>query len=350
MGGMKASNPRTGLEVAVIGMAGRFPGAKNIQEFWDNLKNGVESISFFSDIELEKTGVSKKLLENPNFVKSKGVITGSDYFDSSFFNYTSREAELMDPQVRIFHECAWEALEDAGYDPGNTKGRVGLYAGASSNQTWEGLCIFSGKGSEIEGGESGSLMDKDYMSVRISYKLNLKGPSFIMQSACSTSLAAVHLGCRALLTGECDTALVGGVCIPASKMLGYIYQEGMSLSRDGHCRAFDADASGTVGGEGIGIAVLKRLDDAAAARDNIYAVVKGSVINNDGKRKIGFSAPSIDGQAECIRSALHLSQIAPERISYVEAHGTGTTLGDPIEIEALKLAFNTKKKQYCRIG
>jgi acyl transferase domain-containing protein len=198
--------------------------------------------------------------------------------------------------------------------------------------------------------ESMLLTDKDYMSVRISYKLNLKGPSFIMHSSCSTSLVAVHLGCRALLTGECDMALVGGVSISASRVSGYIYQEGMILSRDGHCRPFDAQASGTIGGEGIGIAVLKRLDDAAAAGDNIYAVVKGSAINNDGKRKIGFSAPSIDGQVESIRSTLHLSRIEPERIGYVEAHGTGTNLGDPVEIEALKMAFNTKKKGYCSIG
>jgi acyl transferase domain-containing protein/acyl carrier protein len=342
---------RTGLEIAVIGMAGRFPGAKNIHQFWDNLINGVESLLFFSDEELKEIDTNPGLLENPNFVKSKGgVLEDKEYFDAEFFDYTLREAEIMDPQLRIFHECAWNALEDAGYTTENYQEPIGLFAGSSSSFNWECLSHLSGKAGRLGEFGSSQLTNKDHLTTRVSYKLDLQGPSSLIQTACSTSLVAIHLACRALLTGECKMALAGGVSVTHLNKIGYLFQEGMIFSSDGHCRTFDARAKGTIGGNGVGIVVLKRLKEAIAERDHIYAVVKGSAVNNDGIRKIGFTAPSIKGQFEVIRAAMRFARVEPESISYIEAHGTATSLGDPIEIEALKKAFNTDKKGFCRIG
>ncbi|MCP5108987.1 MAG: amino acid adenylation domain-containing protein, partial [bacterium] len=329
---------------------GRFPGAKNIHEFWENLKNGVESVAFFTDEELKETVADPGMLKNPNFVKTKAILNDIEYFDASFFEYTPKEAEIMDPQVRIFHECAWEALEDAGYNSELFDGSIGLYAGGSSSLYWQALAILEGKTRETGQWLAGLLTDKDYLTLRVAYKLNLKGPSFLVQTACSTSLVAIHVACQAILNGECDMALSGGVTITLPHKSGYMYQQGMILSQDGHCRAFDSRAEGTFGGDGIGIVVLKRLEDALMDRDNIHAVIKGSAINNDGIRKMGFTAPSIEGQAEVIKIAHRMAHIEPESIGYIEAHGTGTTLGDPIEIEGLKLAFNTDKKGFCPIG
>ncbi|MDU5142213.1 MAG: type I polyketide synthase [Paenibacillus dendritiformis] len=340
----------TGLEIAVIGMAGRFPGARNIEEYWDNLKNGKESVRFFSDEELEAAGVESELIRNPRYVKAKAVVPDAEWFDSDFFDYSPREAEVIDPQLRIFHECAWEALEHAGYDPEQTNGAIGLFAGASASIYWQLVAMLSRSESTAEQFAALALSDKDFLSTRISHKLNLKGPSVNVDSACSTSLLAIHMACRALLTGECRMALAGGVTVTVPRTEGYLYEEGMVSSPDGHCRAFDAKAKGTVGGEGAGIVVLKPLKQAIADGDCIYAVIKGSASNNDGTRKVGFSAPSIEGQAEVIRAAQRMGRIAPESISYVEAHGTGTALGDPVEIEALKLAFQTEKTGFCRIG
>ncbi|MCK5056815.1 MAG: SDR family NAD(P)-dependent oxidoreductase, partial [Candidatus Aminicenantes bacterium] len=344
------STTLTGLEIAVIGMAGRFPGAGDIDEFWDNLTGGVESISFFSDKELEESGVDTGLIKKTNYVKALGVLEDKEYFDPSFFGYSLLEAEVMNPQIRIFHECTWSALEDAGYDPVSYDGMIGLYAGASSRSYWETLVLLSGKTRTLGRFASSQLAEKDYLCSRISYNLNLKGTSSIVQTACSTSLFAIHQACRSLLTGECKMVLAGGVSISSSSKRGYIYREGMIMSPDGHCRAFDAKAKGTVGGEGAAVVVLKRLKNAAADRDNIYAVIKGSAINNDGKRKVGFAAPSVEGQAEVIKTAQRLSRVEPGSISYIEAHGTGTPLGDPVEFEALKLAFNTSKKGFCALG
>ncbi|MFD3268922.1 SDR family NAD(P)-dependent oxidoreductase [Paenibacillus dendritiformis] len=340
----------TGLEIAVIGMAGRFPGARNIEEYWDNLKNGKESVRFFSDEELEAAGVDSELIRNPRYVKAKAVVPDAEWFDSDFFDYSPREAEVIDPQLRIFHECAWEALEHAGCDPEQTNGAIGLFAGASASIYWQLVAMLSRSESTAEQFAALALSDKDFLSTRISHKLNLKGPSVNVDSACSTSLLAIHMACRALLTGECRMALAGGVTVTVPRTEGYLYEEGMVSSPDGHCRAFDAKAKGTVGGEGAGIVVLKPLKQAIADGDCIYAVIKGSASNNDGTRKVGFSAPSIEGQAEVIRAAQRMGRIAPESISYVEAHGTGTALGDPVEIEALKLAFQTEKTGFCRIG
>lgn len=340
----------TGLEIAVIGMAGKFPGAKDIHEFWDNIKNSVESIRFFTDEELIEAGVSPQLLENPNYVKANGILEDSDYFDATFFGYTPKEAEIMDPQIRIFHECAWGALEDAGVAPGAYDGLIGLYAGATPSLHWQARALLSGKSSEIGEFAANHLSQKDYITLRISYKLDLKGPSFVLYTTCSTSLVAIHIACQAILNGECDMALAGGITVINLNKTGYMYREGMVTSPDGHCRTFDAKAKGVVGGDGVGVVVLKRLEDAVADRNHIYAVVKGSAINNDGVRRAGFTAPSVAGQAEVIKMAMQVAEVEPESIRYIETHGTATALGDPVEIEGLKLAFNTREKGFCGIG
>jgi amino acid adenylation domain-containing protein len=338
-------------EIAVIGMAGRFPGAGNVYEFWENLKNGLESITFFSQDTLRKAGVEEDLLKKPDYVNAQGVLENLEYFDAVFFGYNPREAEMLDPQVRLFLECSWEALEDAGYDPGDYHGSIGLYAGASPNFYWEALSVSSGKGDILGIFTAEKLMNKDYLSKWVSYKLNFNGPSISIYTACSTSLVAIHLACEALANNDCHMALAGGVTtVPLPDKTGYLYQEGMVMSPDGRCRAFDAQAGGFVGGKGVGIVVLKPLQEAVKKRDNIHAVIKGSAVNNDGIRKVGFSAPSVDGQAENVRAALKKANVPAESIAYIDAHGTGTGLGDPVEIEALKAAFNTGKKGYCGIG
>jgi acyl transferase domain-containing protein/acyl carrier protein/NRPS condensation-like uncharacterized protein len=340
----------TGLEIAIIGMACRFPGIDDIDTFLEHLKKGIESISFFKDEELEESGTPPDLLKDTNYVKAFGILKDKEFFDASFFGYTPTEAGIIDPQVRLFHECVWEALENAGYYPDMYKGLIGLYAGASPNPKWEVLSMLSGKSRELGDFAASHLYEKDYLTLHVSHKLNLTGPSFTFYTACSTSLVAVHLACQAILNGECDMALAGGVSITHLHQAGYRYQEGMVFSPDGHCRAFDAKAEGIVGGEGAGLVLLKRLEDAANDRDHIYAVIKSSAINNDGIRKPGFTAPSVVGQAEAIKTALDMAEVESETIGYIEAHGTGTHLGDPVEVEALEFAFNTGKKEYCGIG
>ena len=340
----------TGLEIAVIGMACRFPGAQNIEQFWENLKNGVESISSFSEAELEESGITPGMIKNKNFVNAKGIIDHIEDFDAVFFNYSPREAEIMDPQLRVFHECAWEALEYSGYVPQTYPGVIGLYAGAAPNLFWEALVYLSDKSQVLGHFASRHFTSKDHLCMRISYKLNLKGPAVSLYTACSTSLIAIDQACRGLLTGHCDMALAGGITIFLPQKNGYFFQEGLIASPDGHCRTFDASALGTVSGDGAGIVVLKRLEDALAERNYIHAVIKGFATNNDGSTKIGYTAPSIEGQANVIRAAQHMGEIDPESIGYIEAHGTGTVIGDPIEIEALKLAFNSPKKSFCAIG
>jgi acyl transferase domain-containing protein len=343
------NQPMTGLEIAIIGMDGRFPGADDIEEFWRNLINGVESILFFNAEELVAAGVKPDLLENFDYVPASAVLEDSDCFDATFFGYSPREAELMVPQMRIFHECVWRALEDSGYDPRAYGGKIGFYAGASSSTAWEAGLYLSGN-RQFGGIYTQVLVNKDQLCMRISYNLNLKGPSIQVQTACSTSLAAVHLACQGLLSGECDMALAGGAHLFNKAKQGYLYQEGDIYSQDSHCRTFDAEAKGTVAGEGAGVVVLKSLEDALSDGDNIQAVIKGSAINNDGSRKVGYTAPSAQAQALVIRDALKTADVAPETIAYIEAHGTGTPVGDPIEIEALKMAFNTAKKKFCKIG
>ncbi|MCP4220912.1 MAG: SDR family NAD(P)-dependent oxidoreductase, partial [bacterium] len=343
-------NGVAGMEIAVIGMAGRFPGAKNIEQFWGNLKNGIESISFFSDEELLESGLEARLLREPNYIKAKGIIEDVECFDSSFFGYTPVEAEMMDPQMRMFHHCIWEALEDAGHVPGSYDGLIGVYAGATPNHYWVTRAFLAGNREDSEVFIQTQLSEKDFMTTRVSYKLNLTGPSFTMYTACSTSLVAIDLACQGLLTGKCDIALAGGVSISLPQKSGYLYREEMLFSRDGHNRSFDADASGTVFSDGAGIVVLKPLSEALRDRDNIYAVIKGSAINNDGNRKVGYTAPSLEGQAEVIIDAQLIAGVEPESIRYIEAHGSGTILGDPIEVAALKTAFNAAKTKFCGIG
>ncbi|BAY15291.1 beta-ketoacyl synthase [Anabaenopsis circularis NIES-21] len=340
-------------EIAIIGMAGCFPGAKNIDEFWQNIRDGVESIYFFSDEELISAGVEPNLLNQPNYVKAGAILNDIDLFDASFFNFHPREAEITDPQHRFLLESAWNALENAGYDSETYSGRIGVFAGASMSSYFLSNLYANSQLIESVGGKQIAIANsQDFLPTLISYKLNLQGPSVNVQTSCSTSLVAVHLACQSLLNGESDMALAGGVSIGVPHKTGYPYQEGSILSPDGHCRAFDAQAQGTVSGNGVGIVVLKRLEDAIADRDTIHAVIKASAINNDGSAKVGYTAPSIEGQAKVIAEALGVARISPDKISYIEAHGTGTVLGDPIEIAALTKAFRAKtdKKNYCAIG
>jgi acyl transferase domain-containing protein len=287
----------TGQEIAVIGMAGRFPGARDIDEFWNNIKTGIESVSYFSDEELKEAGVESQILESPNYVKAAAILEDIEYFDTVFFGYTPKEAELMDPQIRIFHECAWTAMEDAGYAPGSFQGLIGLYAGAAPNFDWEARALISGKIGEIGSFAVHQLTQKDFLSLRIAYKLNLRGPACTLNTACSTSSVSIHMACQAILSGECDMAIAGGVNVSTLNNRGYFYQEGMVKSPDGHCRAFDSLGNGAMGGDGVSVVILKRLEDAVPDKDNSYAVIKGTAVNNDGSRKAGFTAPSVEGQA-----------------------------------------------------
>ncbi|WP_138505856.1 type I polyketide synthase [Nostoc sp. PA-18-2419] len=337
--------------IAVIGMAGRFPDAKNIFTFWQNLSNGVESISAFTDEELIAFGVSPELLNDPNYLKVGAILENIDLFDATFFGFNPKEAEITDPQHRLFLECAWSALENAGYASQSCESRIGVYAGASLNNYQS----FNFNRDQIGSANTFQKMignDKDFLATRVSYKLNLTGPSLTIQTACSTSLVATSLACQSLLNYQCDMALAGGVSVRIPQKTGYLHQEGGILSPDGHCRAFDAKAKGTIIGNGAGVVILKRLAEAIADGDNIYAVIKGSAINNDGSGKVGYTAPSVNGQAQVIAEALALADVEPETINYIETHGSGTVLGDPIEISALTNVFreSTDKKGFCAIG
>jgi acyl transferase domain-containing protein len=341
----------TGLEIAVIGMAGRFPGAGNIHEFRENLENGIESLFYLSEEESKKAGIPDEMIENPLFVRTRGgVLEGKRNFDAVFFGCTPQEAEVLNPEVRVFMECAWEALENAAYNPFTTEQLIGVYAGASSGFHWQALAVLSGKGQILGDFTTTMLTDESNLANRVSYGFNLKGPAVAMQTACSTSLVAIHMACQGLLNGECDIALAGGVTAWGHDPGGFLHQEGMINSPDGHCRAFDARAKGLTGGEGVGVVVLKPLEQAVLDRDFIYAVVKGTAINNDGLRKVGYTAPSVTGQADVIRVAMQVAEVEPESISYVETHGTATPLGDPVEIKALTRAFDTDQRGYCALG
>jgi acyl transferase domain-containing protein len=336
-------------DIAVIGMAGRFPGARNIEEFWSNLAEGRETITFFSDRELLDAGIGREDIKNPRYVKAKGILEDIDLFDAAFFGYPPREAAQMDPQIRLLHHCAWEALEDAGCVPRIRGGSVGVFVGAQDNSEWLRR-LHAVSPPNPDDFESFLLNNRDYIATKLSFKLDLKGPSFTVLTACSTSLVAIHLACRALLDGECDTALAGGVSLILPWKSGYLYQEGLMMSADGHCRAFDARADGTVFGDGVGLVVLKSLEKAMADRDHIRAVIKGSAVNNDGNHKSGFTAPSADGQARVIKAAQGAAGIEPNSIGYIEAHATGTRLGDPVEFEALKRAFRDSPAGSCGLG
>ena len=352
---MSQQEPRrpTGAEIAIIGMAGRFPGAPGVDALWENLKAGVESISRFSPDELRAAGVDEDTLADPAFVPADGHLADAAHFDAPFFGFTPREALTTDPQQRVFLEVAWEAMEHAGYGPGSCEGPVGVYAGMGTSAYL--LFNLMPYPALRAGGAGFDLMvgnDKDYLPTRVSYRLGLRGPSVAVQTACSTSLVAVHVACRALLGGECDVALAGGVSIPSVVPRGYTWRDGGILSPDGRCRAFDEAAAGTVGGAGAGVVVLKRLEDAVADGDTIHAVILGSAINNDGGAKVGYMAPGADGQAAVIADALSVAGVDARSVGYVEAHGTGTALGDPVEVAALTRAFraHTADSGFCGLG
>jgi phthiocerol/phenolphthiocerol synthesis type-I polyketide synthase E len=339
--------------VAVIGMAGRFPGSSDVDAFWRNLRDGVEGITHFTVDELRAEGVSEEVLARPNYVRARGCVEGTDRFDASFFNYRARDAELMDPQLRFFLEACWEAMESAGYDTAEYEGSVGVYAGATSPSYFmhhyvRDPSLFEG----VNRWQLSTVTENDYLTTHVSYRMRLRGPSMNIQSACSTSLVAVHVATQALLNGECDMALAGGVSIGVPSRRGYLYDEGHIVSPDGHCRAFDADAQGTVEGEGVGAVVLKRLDRALEDGDNVLAVILATAVNNDGEFKASFLAPGVNGQAEVITEAQAVAGVTPDTITYVEAHGTGTPLGDPIEVTALKEAFGAAEdgRPWCAVG
>jgi phthiocerol/phenolphthiocerol synthesis type-I polyketide synthase E len=338
------------LDIAVIGFSGRFPGAKTLEEFWENLRSGVESICFFSDDELLAAGIAPDILSDPHYVKAAPILADVDRFDARLFGYTPREACSIDPQQRIFLECARESLEVAGYDPAKFDRPIGVYGGS----TISSYLLFGDLLPQLRSDYLATVLgnDKDFLSTRVSYKLDLTGPSITVQTACSTSLVAVHMACQGLLSLDCDIALAGGISVRVPQKAGYFYQKGGVLSPDGHCRAFDSGAMGTVFGSGAGVVVLKRLVDALADGDTVHAVIKGSAVNNDGSSKADFAAPSVIGQSRSIVEAISRAGINAESITYVEAHGTGTRLGDPIEISALSTAFRafTSRKEFCAVG
>lgn len=336
--------------IAIIGMSCRVPGANNYNQLWENLKNGIESISFFSKEELINSGIDPNLVNNPKYVRARGIIGDAECFDANFFGFSPREALFLDPQYRLFLECAWEALEDAGYKPKDDQYKIGIFGGSGS--PWHFIHLLKTKYYDTNGVLIATSNDKDYLTTKVSYALGLEGPSINIQTACSTALVSVIRGSYCLLNEECDMVLAGGCSVVVPEKIGYLYQEGSLDSADGHCRAFDAQASGTVFSNGVGIVVLKRLSDALRDGDHIHGIIRGMAVNNDGNKKVGFSAPSIHGQSSVEQAALEFAKINPETISYVEAHGTATQLGDPIEMEALINAFEkyTDKKQFCAIG
>ena len=347
---MNAMAESDAADIAIVGMAGRFPGARNIEEFWTLLHDGVEGITFFSAEELAEAGVPERILKDSRYVRAKGIIADPDLFDAAFFGYSPREAAFIDPQQRVFLECAFEALEHAGVDPERAGGAVGVYAGSSAGTYLSpptGDLAYLPEAYEIVLGT-----DKDQLTTRVSYKLNLKGPSICVQTACSSALVAVHLAGQGLLSGDCDIALAGGVSLTFPHRAGYLFHDEGIYSHDGHCRTFDAGASGTLHGDGVGVVVLKLLSRARRDRDHIHAIIKGTAVNNDGSAKVGYSAPGIAGQAAVVRAAHQVAGVDPATIGYVEAHGTGTTLGDPAEIAGLTRAFRarTDRTGYCAIG
>ncbi|HED33131.1 MAG TPA: acyltransferase domain-containing protein [Gammaproteobacteria bacterium] len=341
-------------DIAIIGMAVRVPGAGNVDEFWHNLKNGIESYTEYTDEQLLERGVLQSMLDNPDYQKIGRPLENMEMFDAPLFGFSPKDASIMDPQHRHFLEVSWEALEHAGYDPAQYNGSIGVFGGSGHN-AYMPFNIFTNPDLLKSLGlflARHTSNDKDFLTTRVSYCLNLQGPSINVQTACSTSLVALHLASQSLLSGECDMALAGGVTIEMPHRVGYLYEEGEIQSRDGHCRAFDENASGTVFGSGAVQVVLKRMEDAVNDGDTIHAVIKGSAVNNDGSNKVSYLAPGIDGQAAAINEALLVADVDADTITYVETHGTGTPVGDPIEIAALNQAYRTQtdRNAYCALG
>ncbi len=341
-------------QIAVIGMACRVPGARNTREYWNNLCAGQESVTFFSREELLRAGLEARRVDHPSFVKASPMLAGVELFDADLFECSPREARLMDPQHRVFLETAWEALEDAGYAPRAYGGAIGIFAGAggaissyllANAHRWQGRLGATGGFHHLGN-------DKDFLATRASFKLDLRGPGITVQTACSTSLVAIHMACQSLLAGECDMALAGGVTIRVPQVGGYFYEEGGIFSPDGHCRAFDAKAMGTIFGSGVGLVLLKPLAAALDDGDLIHAVILASAINNDGASKVSYTASTREGQARAMREAFALAEVEPASLGFVEAHGTGTLLGDPLEVAAMTQVFrgSTEQRQFCALG
>ncbi|MEU0430690.1 thioester reductase domain-containing protein [Streptomyces sp. NPDC006290] len=326
--------------VAIVGLACRVPGARTVEDFWRNMRDGVESITWFGQEELAAAGIDKETLADPDYVPASGHLAGADHFDASFFGFTAGEAETMDPQQRVFCETAWEAMEDFGHDPARFDGTVGVFGGSFMNKYMAQNLNTNPRFLRSPMAPAARMFnDKDFLATRVAHLLDLTGPAYTVQTACSTSLAATHLACQSLLGYECDVALAGGVTVNVPLKAGYPVADSGLFSGDGRCRPFDAKASGTVPGNGAVVLVLRRLSEALADRDHVYAVIRGSAVNNDGSMKAGFAAPSVDGQARVIASALAVADVDPSTIGYLEAHGTATQVGDPIEVTALTQAF-----------
>ncbi|ABF88653.1 polyketide synthase type I [Myxococcus xanthus DK 1622] len=341
------------LAVAIVGMAARVPGAEDVEAFWRLLREGREAITFFTSEAMKALGVEPGWLANPNFVRAAPVLERPGRFDAALFGYAPREAELLDPQHRIFLECAWSALEHAGYAPGRLTVSTGVFAGSSLSTYLLFNLLSRAEFQQAEDTFPAMVgNDKDFLATRVAYHFNLKGPALTVQTGCSTSLVATHLACQSLLGYQCDVALAGGVSVHMPQRTGYHSQDGGITSPDGHCRAFDAKGQGTLFGSGAGVVVLKRLEDALNDGDTIHAVIRGSAINNDGAMKVGYTAPGVEGQSEVIARAQAVAEVSPDSISYVEAHGTATPLGDPVEVQALTEAFRagTDKRGFCGLG
>lgn len=350
---MEQINDVRETDIAIVGMACRFPGARTVEEFWQNLCDGRDSTTFHTEEELLESGVDPTLLCDPNYVRAGQFLPDIEIFDADYFRITSDEAEILDPQQRHFLECAVEALEDSGHNPGACPGRIGVYAGAGLNTyLLENLHEHYRKANPLGRYRIMVANDKDFLATRVAYKLDLRGPAVNINTACSTSLVAVHTACLGLLNGDCDLALVGAVHLTMPPAAGYLHQNGMIFSPDGRCRAFDAQAQGTVVGDGVGAVVLKPLRDALMDGNEIRAVIKGSGINNDGASKAAYSAPSVNGQVAVITDALTVAGCHADSITYIEAHGTATALGDPVEVAALTQAFRsqTDRTGYCALG
>ncbi len=336
-------------DIAIVGISGKFHGSKDIRAFWKNLAQGNELLTFYTAEELENFGLDQSIINDPSYVPVNSVVDGVENFDYAFFGYTKDEAKAMDPQIRMLHELAWLALEDAGCVPTEYAKKIGVYLSASDNFEWLAHTAISNP-KNVNPFFLSQLTNRDYISTLISYSLNLRGPSYFTSTACSSSLTSIHIACRSLLMRECSVALAGGVSIDCSDYKGYFHAEGMITSKDGHCKAFSNDATGSIKGNGGAIIALKRMEDAVKDNDHIYAIIRSSAANNDGRRKVGYTAPSVNGQAECIMLAHKVANVPYNTISYIETHGTATKLGDPIEIEALNKAFNNDTTHKCAIG
>ena len=355
MNNQKVLEKLEGTEVAIIGMNGRFPGAHNLNMLWQNVQQGIDSITDLDDEILKAAGVAKDTIQDPDYVKASAVLDGFDQFDADFFGLAAKDAAIMDPQHRLLLQSAWASLEDAGYDAEQVRKPIAVFAGCGFNA----YMLFNlVQNKEIMRSEGLFLLrhlgnDKDFLATRISYLLNLRGPSINVQTACSTALVAIHLACQSLLNGESYMALAGGVTIKVPHVRGYWHRDGKQhLSGNGHCRPFDVDADGMVSGSGVGVVTLKLLEDAILDGDHVYAVIKGSATNNDGSLKAGYMTPSVRGQAQVVVEALEMADVDPASIGFVSAHGTGTPLGDTIEVAALKQAFNVKtdEQDFCALG